>query len=237
MLYALARQAAERCDQSDGTDAIGAVLLAYAALEAFLNELAHLSIMTLLESKLPREHSAHVAHPEPLLSVLEPFVPKIQAEMNRYASTEDRYDLSWEAFAGTEPSKGQGIRQRLTTLTKIRNAVVHLQSTRTETVFSSLPAAPDLTGPSMAITVQYEQPPFLQSLRGWKLLDGDESDRWVDRISTRMIADWACSTAQSAASELISKTPARSAFRERLASESLGGSQCQPPPANREPVK
>jgi len=192
--------------------AMTATVMAFTALEAFVNEVGQLAA-----TELVRAARHHEAEP-PKLRELE-FALRIARE-NR-ASTCYQYDIAREVLDGSPPDPGQGARQDLGTLTKLRNALVHMQSTQVDIYIEPPTSEDDFI---QTISSRHPQPRFMTALAERQLLSGaDDTTSWTNNICTGRLANWACDTVEQVAHELVASTPEETNFREQLESHSLGG--------------
>jgi hypothetical protein len=229
LLHMLALAAAKRCADGDVFDALTAVILSYSAFEGFLNEMAQLA-QTLVRGRQIEDAGGH-----PLLWADDTSIaPNIQAlalalrvAQDQRASVEYRYDLSWEILSGAPIERGEGSRQNLGVLGKLRNALVHVKSEETQIYVDPDPssAPDDFKGVWLGmVTERHQEPPFLRALESQRLLaTGDHRQPWIHRVCTRNIADWACMTVEQLAANVVALIPAESAFRQRLQEQSLSG--------------
>jgi hypothetical protein len=111
----------------------------------------------------------------------------------------------------------------LSVLTKLRNDLVHVKAaeTRITTVQSTPPEG--FSGTWGGLVVQdHAEPSYFASLKNWQLVPRDVShDRWILRICTREIAEWACDTVETLAEALVAQLPAGTEFRKKLEERSL----------------
>ena len=229
LLHMLAVAAAKRCADGGVFDALAAVMPSYSAFEAFLNEMAQLA-QTLVRGRQIEDAGGH-----PLLWVDDTSIaPNIQAlalalrvAQDQRASVDYRYDLSWEILSGATIERGEGARQNLGVLGKLRNAIVHVQSEETQLYVNPDPssAPEDFKGVWLGMVEErHEEPAFLRALESQKLLSpGDHRQPWIHRVCTQAVADWACMTVEHLAANVVALVPVESAFRQRLQARSLSG--------------
>jgi len=223
LFQALARESAGRCVGGGNFDALSAIMLSYAALEAFVNELSQLSRTLLRERKLQLETDETVPS---LPDFLETLSLALRVAEDRWASVEYRYDLAWEVVGPTKVNPGVGARQSLGVMTKLRNDLVHAKSGETELYLHQDPEeAKRFDGFWLgSVREHHEHPRYLHFLDDRRLLNpGTEHDPWLHRICSRAVAEWACETTEQLAWNLVERTPVDSTFRERLENYSLAG--------------
>lgn len=225
LFHALALAAAERCDGKGNFDALAAVILAYTSLESFLNEVAQLPRTLLDEETRQDARYRQIDVADPHRPVLERLALAMRVAQDQHASVEYRYDLAWKVLSGKEIEKGKKPRQSLTTLTKLRNDLVHKKSDESEIVLRSDPDDGTLLGKVEANYEDKDQkyyPKYFQFFKDKGLLaEGDNTTPWLYRVCTRGVAEWACETVQHLADDLMDHSPERSEFRDRLEKNSL----------------
>lgn len=229
LLQHLAVEAASRCaGQRFPLDALGAIVLSYSALEAFLNELAQLARTTVFNIGRRGDYADDAAHAD----VLRTLAIVLDVAMHQRASVAYRFDIAWEVLSGSPSNKGTGTRQDLTVLTGVRNSIVHLKAEQAQTYTRASEAAaaefqaefPGGTFLGVAVTRHNERPRWFSALAAKKLLaDGDEDERWVHLVCSAPLATWACTVVEDAAYELAHQTPEGSEFRSQLTQYSLAG--------------
>jgi hypothetical protein len=212
LIQSLARAAAQRCTGGGDFDAIGAVILTYTAFEAFLNEVSQLA------QTLVREHASGETDVQD--SILERLALVLRVAQDHNASASYRYDLALKVM-GASIDPGQGARQSLSTLIKLRNDLVHAKSEETEIYLRPDPQDADSLG---RVVQRHKHPRYFQFLEDKGVLaNGNEDHRWIYRICSRDVADWACNTVEELAADLVAHAPTPSKFQERLEKHSLGG--------------
>ncbi len=155
-----------------------------------------------------------------------------KAQKNR-DSVEQRYDLAWQVMTGTSIDCGEcailsegsvqsygddDARQSLCMLTKLRNALVHLKSERTEirhehseksiwrlTVERAVQHPEDKSWRRFEDTIKFLECKGL-------LADGDDCQRWSYRVCSAGVANWACDTVEKLAAKLVSHAPQLSSY-------------------------
>jgi hypothetical protein len=225
LIHALARQAAERCIGAGNFDALASVILAYTAFEAFLNEFAQLP-QTLLCEQTRQQRQSQSDAGDPHQPILERLALAMRVAQETRTSVEYRYDLAWEILTGARIARGEGARQMLSALTKLRNDLVHAKSGESEILLRVDPEeAVQFNGIWLGRVVErHQHPGYFKVLRDKCLLaDGDETAPWIDLVCTRNIAYWACDTVEELAAQLLACAPTPSEFHQRLESYSLGG--------------
>lgn len=230
LLYALALRSANRCDGGRGDfDAITAIMLSYSALEAFVNEVAKLSFVLLKnESYQNQQGRMNSSAAIPQINTLA-LAMKV-AEDNK-ASTAYKFDLAWEILSGSPIEKGDDLRQSIDTLNSLRNDLVHAKSEETKIgLYRDPEEAARFDGEWLGHVVEvFESPRYFRSLEAKHLLTpGTEGQRWVYRICSKEVAEWACATVKHAAIDLTSQAPIGSEFRNRLETYSLGNAKANP---------
>jgi hypothetical protein len=224
LIQSLARASADRCTGKGGDfDAIAAVILTYSAFEAFLNE------VTQLAQTLLREQALKLDDAEPSSTsnaLLDRVALAMRVAQDRWASVEYRYDLAWEILDGAEIKRGEGARQSLSVLTKLRNDLVHAKSQETSLEMRNDPEdAAKFDGIWLGRVVElHKHPSYFRFLKATGVLaPGNEEQRWLFRICSRKTAEWACQTVEQLAAELVAAAPDGSRFKQRLGDQSLGG--------------
>lgn len=220
-LQHLAREAAGRCEGDHGLDALAAVVLSYAALEAFLNEVSQLP-RTLVRAGERNFEDLSLGEP----ALLDGLYLEMTAASSSRASVEDRYDVAWEFLAGESIDRGKGTRQRLQVLTRLRNDLVHAKSSEVELrEYIDLENPITFGGVPMGFVEPHHKPPrYFRALESWGLLAaGEKHEFWLHRICSASLARWACDTVERLAEDLLSQTPTSSVFRERLKLYTLAG--------------
>ncbi len=210
--HALARDAVRRCNGNADFDAITAVIMSCTAFEAFVNEVGQLATTT-----------NEVQGSEPFLkqlskSYLDTKEPRI--------STLDRYDLSWCIIRGCKIEKGRGIRQKLKTLFDLRNELIHTKADETSIVLDpqSTPPKNFEEGWIGKVRELHNVPQCVKNLQSYGLVSRQPDDlRWILRISTKPVAEWAFCLVAKAAYELIRAIPDNSPFKLKLLDRSLAG--------------
>jgi hypothetical protein len=223
LFQTLARASADRCRGGGNFDALSAIILSYAALEAFVNELSQLARTLVRERDLKLETDETVPT---LPEFLETLSLVLRVAEDRWASVEYRYDLAWEVVCRTKVEPGVGARQSLGVMTKLRNDLVHAKSGETELyLHQDAEEAKSFDGFWLgSVRERHEHPRYLRFLDDRRLLNpGTEHGPWLHRICSRAVADWACETAEQLACNLVELTPIGSSFRERLELYSLAG--------------
>ena len=176
-IWMLARDARNRAvdvvtanAESPAADAIVAILLAAAASEGFINEVAELYIPKRLDSHLPVS--------------LVAFGTKIQEMEQAYASTLDKYSAGAFMLSGAEFDKGKNPYQDFALLFAVRNAVMHIK-------------AIDQAGPIEDEKMTFTMPKVVRCLQQKKLARPSSKDvgaSWYDALQTDRLASWACSS-------------------------------------------
>lgn len=229
LLQHLAFEAAGRCEgRRFPLDALGAIVLSYSALEAFLNELAQLARTSVFNIGRRGDYADDAEHAD----LLRTLAIVLEIAINQRASLTYRFDIAWEVLSGIPPSKGVGARQDLTTLTGVRNSIVHLKAEQAQTYTRESEAAaaefhaefPGGTFLGVAVTRHTERPKWFAALAAKKLLaEGDKDERWVHLVCSAPLARWACAVVEDAAYGLVQRTPEGSEFRKELTQYSLAG--------------
>lgn len=212
LLRTLARDATK---SSSGFGAITAAIMAFAAIEAFMNEVGQLA-----QTELRRNSDPYA---EEYPQQLKDLALALKVARENKASTTYQYDLAREILEGHPPERSGGSRQDLDTLRKLRNALVHMQSPEVE-IYLQPPEEENAEGDVGTIVSRHEQPKFMRALESKGLLDyaGDDT-QWSNLICTTKLADWVCDTVEQAAHELVERAPEDTEFRTQLEGYSLGG--------------
>lgn len=223
LIQSLARASAGRCTGRGDFDAIAAVILTYSALEAFLNEVAQLAQTLLREQALSLADADPSSKPDP---VLERLGLVMRVAQDQRAAVEYRYDLAWEILAGSEVKRGEGARQSLSILTKLRNDLVHAKSEETSLEMRNDPEdAAKFDGIWLGRVVElHKHPSYFRFLESKGVLaPGNEEQRWLYRICSQKTAEWACQTVEQLAADVVAVAPDASGFKQRLGDQTLGG--------------
>ena len=225
-LLTLARESAGRCVFGGyAPDAVAAVVLSWAALEAMLNEfLAWLEVhrrWCVVNSNSGDESPGGW---EELHGDL------LQANEAREQPLQ-RFDLVVRKLTGKEVSRGQGARQQLGFLARLRNALTHFDVpiAKFQTAWATPEEARREGFDDFGYTTQEfpQTPRWLRALESKALLlsvgdkPGDAEMDWSLRVCSREVADWALSTVVDAAKELSSCVPKTSELRRFLEEETL----------------
>ncbi len=172
-------------------DALIAIIFAAASLEAFINELSDRTL----------ERPELLNHPESVksLGIL------LQEIEETRGSTRLKYMITRLVFTGKifdKRDKSDKLHQNFFMLFKLRDALIHLKSQ-------------DEVKIKKDGDRQVTEPKFMKELDSNLLADFDKKviASWVDRISTRAMARWACNTAARMVHSVIVMLP-ESHFRK-----------------------
>jgi hypothetical protein len=134
---------------------------------------------------------------EPTEPVLERLALAMRVAQDQRASVDYRYDLAWEVLTAAPISRGEGARQSLPTLTKLRNDLVHAKSGEAEIYLHNDPQeAAGFDGIWLGrVTERHKHPSYFRVLESVGLLaTGDTGERWLYRVCSSRLAEWACDT-------------------------------------------
>jgi hypothetical protein len=199
-------------------DALVSLVFAAASLEAFLNEIAYLA---------GGKNSFRA--PEP--AIVSAFAQVMEEAEESRASIQSKFQLGNLALTGTTYDKGSAPYQEFSDLIAVRNLLMHGKSNER---FSRVGDKPVMLNPASVLdrlaskNLLHEAPPehqkgfvaiagesFIAEVLRNEELEGmfpkDVGDRmmtrWTFVIGTRAVAEWACTTVSSMASDLIDKAP------------------------------
>jgi hypothetical protein len=189
VLLGVAKAAYERTSEavsdraSQGTDALVSVVFSALALEAFVNEMAAMADMP-------------APHPEP--ASVATFVRGWKEIEEKRGSTEAKFMLASEVFAGNPYDKGAPPYQDFSDLMFLRNALVHLR-----------PVERLVLDRETRFLMPVEPHDALKRLRNKSVLDesGEPFVSWISRITTRAVAHWACNTAVQMVRSILHMLP------------------------------
>jgi hypothetical protein len=189
-LFGLALQALKRTSGDGGDrewgklDAVGAIILAAASAEGFINELTELARQYVNDTPtFPPEFEA--------------LATQVLAEENRHAKTVDKFLVAIEALSDERPDKGSCLHQNFALLMAARDGLIH----------TKLDVQPSSKG-----GLNSSLPAVVKRLRSKNVIaDGYREDQRplsaIDQLSTRAVARWACSSAADIVQEVITKVP------------------------------
>jgi hypothetical protein len=185
-----AAAAIEKSPESLASDAVASFVLAAAATEAFINELAELAAV---QTASPSWQDC----PAPQLSALATKVAAVEARQDGYRGTiEEKYQAASVAL-GKPFDKGAAPFQDFRTLVRLRNDLMHMK--------------PRGGWPGADASVY--RPNYLRGLqlRGLaRKVEGDPGMSWFACVQTGGMARWACGTAQSVILAVLDMIPAGS---------------------------
>jgi hypothetical protein len=158
-------------------EAVVAVILAAAASEAFINELAQVMVMT---------RGTRGQRGVPLPSALSDFADKIEEIEKARGRTTEKYLAASQALGGKMFDKGKSPYQDFALLMTLRNDIMHL---RPRDTFEE-----ELRGQDVETTVRW--PKYLACLQSRGLAQKvDCLASWFDLLATAALSRWACDTA------------------------------------------
>lgn len=167
--------------------ALVAIVFSAASLEAFINELTQAAFKRQLES------------PE----VIQSFASLLNEIEESRGSTRLKFQIGWATLTGKPYDKGKAPYQDFSNLIKLRDQIMHLKPQK-ETEFTSVD---DL--------VDNESFKLVSSLPKNLLTGGDNPGNWIEAISTKEVAKWACNTACEMVSSILDALP-EGRFKEEL---------------------
>jgi hypothetical protein len=188
-LFGLAWQAYERTSNSASErewgqiDAYGAIILAAAAAEAFINELAELVRQTTDDD--PRRWPPHPA-------VLQTLAAAVIDVERRHGSTSEKFAAASKALTGQRPDFGRQPLQDFVILMRARDGLIH-------TKLDVWPAPVD--GLTSAL------PAVVKELRSKNVTATEPGLAANDALSTRAGARWACASAAAMVQTVIASIP------------------------------
>lgn len=206
-LWGLAREARDRAEKAVQAnkdawpyDAIVAVVLAAASLEAFINELAELMAMT----KVSRQNWNHPIALPPELANFAETMDEIEGSRGTITL---KFLVASQVLGGKIFDKGRAPYQDFATLITLRNDIMHLKPK--DTFDDETPGA--VTWPKYVTNFQNrglaQKPP-----------DGVGAS-WFDLLATDRLARWACETALSMILAVLDFIPDSNADPCRLLKE------------------
>jgi hypothetical protein len=211
--------------------ALVSVVFAAASLEAFLSESVYLAEFSNHLSRMTTDASREG------LATADTFAQVLDDAEDSKASLESKFHLANLVLTGRAYEKGSPPYQDFRLLTDVRNALVHFKSKEyfskmdgvpatfnQERVVAKLASKNLLHQPSPGSEGNFHLPAGETALASVEFLRqgrivGSENPRvnlgpeilrtrWTYSVSTRAVAEWACSTAASMATDLIGKMPA-----------------------------
>lgn len=243
----LAREAEERCEPVWAGDALVSIVMAFMAIEAFINEFGRVAaVLSAQDEKIaqykgmvdgtvrgasgPEEFGALARYVAAHSRDPEPAVVKTVAEGlagQEMTPTEERYDLMLEMLGARPGFKGREPRQSLKCLTKVRNYLVHCPSV--ETSIEMTGGAVTTDGIDLGTVVELRPVPrFASALEARKLVPrgtsrGPIGQDFLNLLCQQHIAKWSCDVAVCATREVVKLLPP-SELRRELELHSLLGS-------------
>ncbi len=195
-LLHIARQALDRIPQ-DSDQTLVTVVFAAISIEAFFNELQHLS------------------SPDGLLPEEPEVVARLHGKLNEAdelrQSLSDRYLLSYAVLANNDLEKGADLYQQFDCLMKFRNALVHHRSQK----FFGI--TPEQSQEGVRVGSLESPPKFIRQLETLRLItmpQGNVMQSWISIVQTQPVGRWALETAASTIESVLSVAPADSRFAE-----------------------
>lgn len=247
LFITLALDAEARCEPGWTPDAVTSVVMAFMAMEAFVNEVASVAtVLTKQDEKIrlwqqvsdgtgpamtAKERAelyeyvsgrSREVDPAPTRAIAIAFAAK------KPRSTVDRYDLIVASLCASPSAQARAPRQALEYLRQVRNYLVHRQSDETAMELTGGGPMPD--GWDLGTVVeQHPVPQFAQYLQQCKLIPegthpGPISLDFVLLLCRQKIATWACQVAAQAARDVVGLLP-DSELRRRLEMYTLVGSR------------
>jgi hypothetical protein len=191
-LFDIARRAYDRTKDVSGDrdplqkDALVAITFSAATLEAFINEAADLAWRMRPVSLPPRAES------------LTTFGKLAREVETLQGGVQFKYHLASTVFAGHPYDEGRPPFQDFDDLLTLRNRLLHLRPMGE--------VEPTLRGRMVV-----ENPPFVERLRGRNItaiaINTETPVPWIDRISTRAAARWACNSAAEMIRSVVTMAP------------------------------
>jgi hypothetical protein len=202
-IFNYAKKAYESIDEkySDrdvgGHNALASIILSVVSLEAFINETIELA-----------ENSQNAPWAETEPSSIASFATILSEAENSRGSILLKFLLARQVFAGQQYDKGSQAHQDFTLLIELRNKIVHLKPLdKVEFDYSKNPQA------------TIKPPSIIEKLKS-KNITAEINTSWINLVSTRAAARWACNTAANMVQSIIKVIP-KSQFKEIL-QESYG---------------
>jgi hypothetical protein len=206
-LFGLAWQAYERTSNAASDrewgqiDAYGAIILAAAAAEAFINELASLARQAVDED--PRGWPPHP--PQIAAFASQVLAAETGRSTGRRASTPGKFVVALKALTGLRPDAGRRVHQDFALLMRARDGLIHTKLDVQPAQPGSLPHAPSSS-----------LPPVVAQLGPRNVTAMESGLSAIDSLSTRGVARWACASAAAIVQEVIASMPRGSGGQRSL---------------------
>lgn len=190
-------------------NALAAVVLAAATLEAFIND-----AVTLAKFLCPRSDNT----PEP--PKIQNFVAVLEEVEECRGSVELKYMCAKTVLSGQPYDRGTNPYQDFSLLMKLRNSLMHLKH-----LYDTDYEFTDEGG------IEVKEPPVVKKLPQNLLPDPNvKIASWVGKIATRAVARWACNTTVSMITSFVDALP-ESKLKQLLGWDPTGVWQPCPPAA------
>jgi hypothetical protein len=166
-----ARDAVASNPDAPAVDAIAAIILAAAASEGFINELAEVCVPKRPDTRFP--------------ALLVDFGRKVQEMEDAQSPTLCKYSTGAAILSGNTFDKGGKLYYDFRLLFNVRDALMHIK-------------AIDQAGPQEGEKTTFTMPDLVKTFQGRRLAKPSKKDlgaSWLDALETDNMASWACETA------------------------------------------
>jgi hypothetical protein len=164
-------------------DSIGAIVLAAAASEGFINELAEYidTYRTIGTDLIPNGEQK---------DRLYRLATAVLAVEERSGSVDEKYTAAWIALTDRAPDKGRAPFQPHALLHRLRNSLMHLRAAREDAAHDGRKITNALAQQGIALKGQ-----------------GAGDLPWFDRLETPEVAGWACAAARKMVLAVLELSP------------------------------